>query len=283
MRTESLNEAWAMEQFGAQRAPDGTLVRNNFRDWFGQSVAVDLRGTPLKLHHGTGSADRIIESGFSYEYTAVGVDQLGPGWYFTDRVETAEDYKSRRLQPELPKIGGEQSPGVIDVYLKIENPIHTREGQSWFEQLPELNSASVRRLILAAPTINDPEGPISNWGDLASTSFERIVNKMVNAYSNRPSHFTLFNDFYEGDTQAFVSALKEVTGHDGLIHHFATGERHYVAWFPESIKAVALNNGLFDPLCRDITDNKSEKAVLARAESAREAIDKTIRAHSAHP
>ena len=93
----------------------------NFKKWFGDSVVVDKEGNPLKVYHGTGTT--ITE--FDPAFTGKGNDQLGSGFYFTSDPDEAKTYTTQRTsnRPNAEKIGGEDNPNVIDVYLSIKNPI----------------------------------------------------------------------------------------------------------------------------------------------------------------
>lgn len=231
-----------------------------FKDWFGASkVRDESTGEPLVVFHGSGNTADILEHGFSYDFVGLGNDQLGPGWYFTNSLKTAEGYTARRIEPDMGKLGGESSPGVLRVFLRLQNPIETTaDAERWTEQLPDLGLDGARRLILASPNILDPDGPLADWGDVRDEGFNFVLEHAVKAYVG-PSYFNLANDFYRGFPGEFLRAMHEVTGYDGLVHRFSSGEVHYVAWFPESIKSADLNVGLFDLNCPDITDRKSTR------------------------
>lgn len=240
--------------------PTNPIETPAFKDWFGASkVRDESTGEPLVVFHGSGNTSEILSNGFSYDFVGLGNDQLGPGWYFTNNLKTAEGYTVRRLEPEMQKIGGEHSPGVLRVYLRLQNPIETSDSSDrWVDQLPDLGLAAARRMILASPDIKDPEGPLIDWGDLDSEGFEVVLARAVKAYVG-PSYFNLANDFFRKDPAKFLRSLHDVTGYDGLVHRFSSGEVHYVAWFPETIKSADFNVGLFDLNCPDITDRTSPR------------------------
>ena len=272
--------------FGDAVAVDGTRVADNFQRWFDKSKIATADGAPLVFHHGTGNLSSILEKGFCYGFAGQGNDQFGPGWYFTNSLDTAQGYTTRRMGDGIEKLGGEVEPGVLDVYLVMRNPIETSDQERWFDQLPDLGLRQAKALILAAPDIRDPDGPLSNWGDVRHSGFERVLATAVDAYTG-PSHFTICNDFYREFPEQFLSALGRITGHDGILHRFNNGEVHAVAWFPGQIKAVSLNNGLFDPECTDVTDGRSARnnvaanLALSRAQAALAAADKSARASAA--
>ncbi|MGJ7523491.1 hypothetical protein ACSFA0_23625 [Variovorax sp. LT1P1] len=261
------NPETLMKDSDPRHAPDGSLVSENFARWFGKSVMRDAKGRPKVFHHGTGNRAAVLEHGFSYDYMGLGSDAYGPGIYFTDAVATATGYTTRRLDESLKKIGGEDSPGVLDVFLSVSNPIITRDEDSWTERLPDLGIGAARKMILSAPGIRERDGPLAqSWWDTTTQTFEAALRQAEKAYAG-PEHYTIFNDFYRHQPQAFLTALCEVTGHDGVIHHFPSGETHAVAWFPWQVKAVDLNNGLFDRGCADITDRKSTRLQAVRLAS----------------
>ena len=76
-----------------------------FKNWFGASKVVDAEGKPLVVYHGTG-ADF---STFDTEKPKVSGAYHGAGFYFGDS-STASAY------------AGEETPSVIPVYLRMENP-----------------------------------------------------------------------------------------------------------------------------------------------------------------
>ena len=254
------------ETFKEKLCLDGSLPVDNFKKWFGNSVTVDSDGNPIVFYHGTGNVQGILDKGFSYEFVGSGVDQFGPGWYFTNVLNTASGYAQRRLTPDLPKLVGESSPGVLDVLLALQNPICTKDDENWHEQLPDLTLAQARKIILQAPDLRDEYGPLSNWGSVSYEGFDRVFRKAVEAYQGL-AHFSLLNDFFRGHEEKFLKALHQVTGLDGIFHRFDSGEIHAVAWFPEQMKSASLNNGLFDGACSDITDRSSPLALAHKAKA----------------
>lgn len=280
-----LSSQTAETLFGDQKAPDGSRISDNFTKWFGSSKLVTSQGSPMPFHHGSGNLTSILDQGFSYDFAGRGNDQLGPGWYFTNTRTTAEGYTTRRMGDNAAKIGGETAPGVLDVFLALRNPIQTHDKENWHEQLPDLTAAQAQKLLLASPGIRDPEGPLSNWGDIESEGFERVFRQAVKVCTG-PSHFTIGNDFFRNDPKSFLTALHEVTGHDGVVHRFLSGEIHAVAWLPSQIKAATLNNGLFDLECSDVSDARSarnpvpERLLESRAKVAAEMVKSM---NSEHP
>lgn len=253
-----------------------------FKEWFGESTVLNDKGEPLVVYHGSGNKSGIMDGGFSHKFTDKGNDQFGSGFYFTNKKQTAKGYSRSRISSDVEKIGGESSPGIVDAYLTIKRPIITSEKNP--KPNINLNEAQVRRLIRQAPDIRDPDGPLSNWGDVRSEGYEKVLSDAVENYVGNESIFPLANDFYHGKAEEFLRNLKSATGpfvgkpsgYDGWIHEFPNGEKHYVAWFPEQIKSATGNRGTFSKESPNIA--YSLKPLSKTEESSREAISKHLTA-----
>lgn len=221
-----------------------------FKNWFGESKVVKENGDPLVVYHGTGNAEGIGKTGFSYEFVDKGNDQLGSGFYFTDQSETASGYTSRRLSPDKAKIGGETSPAVLPVYLSIKKPIEIKSGGGIKDAEVKMSKKQLREIVMKSPDIKSPDGPLSNWGDVRADGFEKVLAEALPAYKEG-AFSSIGNDFFPGQTPEFLKAVREVLGYDGVVTTFPNGEKHYVAWFPEQIKSI-FNKGTFDPKSRNI-------------------------------
>lgn len=213
-----------------------------FQSWFKGSKVVDAEGNPLRVYHGTG-AD--IEE-FKYEFTNRGRDQFGSGFYFTDDPTAASGYAHERTISDEPKPGGEQA-NVLPVYLAIRKPIHVQDGEA---VEPPLTSAQIRKIVLAAP---DLDNSLTNFGDVEYEGKAAVLNLVVSTCSDGDLLYqltTLANDFYPKDVEKFNRVVNKVTGYDG---YMANGI--YVAWFPNQIKSAIGNSGKFDPKDHRITSS----------------------------
>lgn len=261
--------------FGERRAPDGSLAHENFARWFSGSKVTDEHGMPRVVFHGTGNTSGIESSGFNYRFAGRGNDALGCGFYFTNQRDTAHGYTTRRLEPELLKLGGEETPGVVEAYLRLRNPVETSSdaGKAFFDQLPAISRDQMRRLLAAAPDIKDPDGPLINFGDTYHEGVARVFERALASYANGGpgAYLTLFNDFYRGEVERFLRAFSQLTGYDGMMHRFDTGEVHYVAWFPEQVKHATKNCGAFRDDDPSIIDARALE--VARVARARRALD----------
>jgi hypothetical protein len=191
---------------------------------------IGVAGKLLRVFHGSGAFIRQ----FMYEFTGQGVDQLGSGFYFTTDRDEAVSYTTRRGQQDLPKLGGEDVPTVVEAYLDIRNPLDASATGS-------INSKQVQKFIELAPEESRREG-LENWG----IDGDKPSAKVLNAYAFTDANivrelFKIGNDFYGRNTEAFNRAIKQVIGYDGVVQDFRVdGVRklHYVAFFPEQIKSA---------------------------------------------
>ena len=93
-----------------------------FKQWFGDSYAVDDNDQPLTLYHGTGKDITVFEQ----RRTGGGKDKFKTGLtvWLTDDKRLASDYAMGRIQPnkkgDYPK--GWQ-PNVMPLYASIQNPM----------------------------------------------------------------------------------------------------------------------------------------------------------------
>jgi hypothetical protein len=198
-----------------------------FKKWFGDSKVVDEQGKPLVVYHGTG-AD--IEA-FDPDRTGKGNDQLGSGFYFTSDEDTAKGYAGEK---------GNLTPS----YLSIQKPIVLGAEQGSLSGV-RLTAKQAEAIMLLAPNIFDAEkSPLVDWVDNGGKKFTKAhVARVATNYVDQLG--SLENDFFRDNATAFREAVNKVTGYDGVSKVFPSGERHFVAWFPEQIKSVN-NRGTFD-------------------------------------
>lgn len=240
--------------------PDPEAI-HAFWEWFGNSKAVDKKGRPLVLYHGTGSLENCDV--FKPEMTGLGNDQIGSGFYFTsDRVE-ASGYANDvtpNVSAGTPKLGGHDSPGVLPVYLAITNPI-TVMGDSLRDGDLELTTNMAYQLMLHAENIFDmDESPLVDWFDLSRerSITHAMIRKVAKEYAGNRL-VQIENDFFRDNATRFRQALRDVSGHNGALILHDGGERfgskmHVVAWFPEQIKSALGNSGRFVANAPDLTD-----------------------------
>lgn len=225
------------------------IYSENFKKWFGKwdtpgarhSKVVDENGKPLVVYHGTGTS---IEE-FNPDFTGQGVDQYGSGFYFTTSKSTADSYQTRRLN-DMEKPGGEDNPNVIPAYLNIRNPLVVDASSvSSLYQVP-VTPTMASRIIAKAPNIMDKENSI--LGDFFEEYWETgpnrsMISRLANEYEWTIG--SLSTDIFNGNPTEFRQAVKDVLGYDGVQVNFQSGEKHFVAWFPNQIKHATENSGSY--------------------------------------
>lgn len=222
-----------------------------FKDWFGDwtsdradhSQVVDGQGRPLIVYHGTGTS---IEE-FLPEFTGQGNDQYGSGFYFTTDRETAEGYTTRTLNDQS-KPGGMDNPNVIPAYLNIRNPlvVEARDTPNLYQI--EVPASQAAKIIGKMPDIMDPENSIP--GDFFDDYWESgpkrsMINRLAREYDWTLG--TLATDIFRDHPTEYRQAVRDVLGYDGVQVNFPSGEKHFIAWFPNQIKHATENSGAFSP------------------------------------
>lgn len=220
-----------------------------FKDWFGDwtsdranhSQVVDDQGRPLIVYHGTGTS---IEE-FLPEFTGQGNDQYGSGFYFTTDRETAEGYTTRTLNDQR-KPGGTDNPNVIPAYLNIRNPlvVEARDTPNLYQI--EVPASQAAKIIGKLPDIMDPENSI--LGDFFDDYWESgpkrsMINRLAREYDWTLG--TLATDIFRDHPTEYRQAVRDVLGYDGVQVNFPSGEKHFIAWFPNQIKHATENSGAF--------------------------------------
>lgn len=220
-----------------------------FISWFGNwrngtsrsSKVVDEEGKPLIVYHGTGTT---IEE-FLPEFTGQGTDQYGSGFYFTTDISTANGYTTRTLN-EQAKLGGTDNPNVIPAYLNIRRPLVIDATKTANLYSIDVSSSAAARIISKMPDIMDEENSI--LGDYFEEYWnggprKYMITQLAEEYDWTLG--TLATDIFRDYPTEFRQAVKDVLGYDGIQVNFASGEKHFIAWFPNQIKHATENNGAF--------------------------------------
>jgi hypothetical protein len=94
--------AWAKEKFGDRTAPDGSIVWQNFTEWFGDSKTVDADGKPVMVYHGTDK-----------KFTKVNMKKGAQGvfWVASDKAAI-----------ESGEVGAAGSGVIMELFASIKNP-----------------------------------------------------------------------------------------------------------------------------------------------------------------
>jgi hypothetical protein len=203
--------------------------------------------TDTVYYHGSGNIENISKKGFDSALTGKGVDQLGSGFYFTTDPSEASLYATS-VTPRVPKgtrkLGGDESPGVIPVYLNIKNPLIIN-GSSLRDVDIDLNEDQAFEIIKNSESVRDLEESII-WNFMDISGYDSIEDWMLQDVASNytgSSLINLENDFFSDESTNFRGAINKVLGYDGVIMNFENKD-HKIAWFPEQIRSI---NAAFDP------------------------------------
>nr|DAW47413.1 MAG TPA: crystallin beta/gamma motif-containing protein [Caudoviricetes sp.] len=116
---EGFDYTLGQEAYGAQ----GKANTNSpaFKEWFGNSNAVDENGKPLMVYHGTHKKFDTFDT--DKIGTGTGGAILGKGFYFTNKKGTAEQYAYGFFGSGK----GKGDNNVMPVFLSIQNPAKNRK------------------------------------------------------------------------------------------------------------------------------------------------------------
>jgi len=92
---------------------------DTFKNWFKDSRVIDKRGNPLVVYHGSEDI-RGIKTDYIFKTNQeriLGID-VNKAYYFTDSYSKANSYTKR-----WPWDYQEAIPGILNVYLSIQNPL----------------------------------------------------------------------------------------------------------------------------------------------------------------
>lgn len=201
------------------------LYENNsaFNAWFKGSKVVDEHGNPLKVYHG---ANADIQA-FNHQYIGKGLDQFGPGFYFTTQTHTASGYADTKKDNAV----------VYPVYLNIKNPLNANFSK-------RLTKLQIKKFLINAPNIDQA---LENYGDVDYEGYNKVFNEALNTmfeYQNdtllKTLH-TINNDFYQHHDSEFLYAVSKILKYDGIQVDF-NDEKFYIAFFPNQIKSIFNTN-----------------------------------------
>ena len=174
------------------------------------------------VHHG---AMKVITD-FSYEYTGIGNDQFGSGFYFTSDIETAKGYG--RI--------------VHSAHLDLNNPLLVDPRTNESKRGIDATYTMVEQLILKAPNYQEY---LMNFGDVEYEGEGVVLESAIEAYTGGdivPNIlFSLANDFYDDEIELFNNNFLKVTGYDSVEIDFGYST-HYVVFFPHQIKLINIED-----------------------------------------
>ena len=211
-------------------------------------------GYTIKAYHGTPNAEFTV---FDEDRVGKGNDQYGAGFYFTTNRGGARRYGGR----------------VVDACLDIKNPIKMtvdEDVNNLIQADVTLTSEQAYEIVKRLPGIYDSEeSPLGDYYDAYWEDGAQDWMIMDLAEQYRDVGY-LDSDLFRYYPNELHEALRDVVGYDGVEVTFEnTGDKFYVAWFPEQIKSADPvtydNNGNVIPLSERFKhDNKDIRYSLSQ-------------------
>ena len=227
--------SWAKEEFGDRVAPDGSPVWQNFTQWFGDSIAVDTDGNPLKVYHGTKA---ISESDFAFDYEMIGTQGMdeGAGFYVTSNKEIAEQFSNEGT--------------LIEGYLSSTKHITF--------STPPLSQKQMKKLLKRAAEIEAEkneeyiaDGFLSNYANTYENSLDKVLSDASKSMMNNNTLLKQINRIAV-EPESLNKALFDEFGYSAIISNGfdnlskEAGNEIFVVFRPELIKSTQ-NLGNFSP------------------------------------
>lgn len=203
-----------------------------FKNWFGDSKAVDENGRPLKMVHFSNNEF----SQFDKNRTGINNDESAIGFWFADRDNFA--------------FNNEEHPIRYDVYLKMDNPLviegNGTETNPWADtDIDNLDPYTKFEKMFNDLMYQDPQ----MWD-------ERIYESIYGGFETQKVklHFANFSEKRQREIIKGITDKLKAQGYDGIIiknTRFDSlnpdeGINQYVVFEPNQIKSV-YNRGTFDP------------------------------------
>lgn len=237
----------------------------HFKEWFGKSVVVDANGDPKVMYHGSWQYFNSFKpSTIKMEKTVMTL-WSGPGFYFSDKPETAKIYA-----------GGDEGR-VYEAFIRLENPLvvdetGNAEGRGITKSQAKalfLSGDNTQWLNcgLAAELARMDNDERANRGGKrfykGMTREEKVEEYIKRLKTDVVTLKTAAQAFGAKSQRRFLEAVCRATGHDGVIHTVAPGVVEYVVYSPSAIKSALENNGSFSKSKEAVEDsaltNKSNK------------------------
>lgn len=175
----------------------------------------------IPMFHGTPNSDM-----YFFDSKRIGTNGTvrGNGFYLTSNYSYAKGYSSKDGK-------------TIASFLNITNPAS--------ERTLSITKDQVKDFVKKHIDSNAEYGTLSNWGDVNSTSYDKILNKFVDSifeYSY-PSDYDLIEQLYHEQTDLefddFFKAINEDWGFDGYLFKNRAEGTIAVAWFSNQIKDIS--------------------------------------------
>ena len=198
-------------------------------------------GYTTKAYHGT-SADFFT---FDKNRVGKGTDQYGAGFYFASDKEAAGHYGNR----------------VIDSALKLENP-YVISSTNLLDAEIMLTEEEAYEVLKRHPKIYDPEeSPLGDYYDSYwETGVEEWMIEDLAAQNTELGY--LDSDLFRDYPNELHEAVRDVTGHDGVVVNLSNGEKFYIAWFDNQMKSTEPitydDNGEVIPLSQRFNEESND-------------------------
>ena len=203
--------------------------------------AAEKAGYTIKAYHGT-RADFFT---FDKDRVGKGTDQYGAGFYFASQKEAAKHYGNR----------------VIGSVLKLENP-YSISATNLLDAEITLTETQAYKIVKRHPMMYDTEeSPLGDYYDSywEDGPEEWMVKDLAMQYTDLGY---LDSDLFRYYPNELHEAVRDVTGHDGIIVKLQNGDKFYVAWFDNQMKAADPvtydDNGNVIPLSQRFDENEPD-------------------------
>ena len=187
----------------------------------GVSIIFGITEAEYQGYHGT----KTVFGDFEYEETGKGVDQLGPGFYFTNNSAEASGYA-----------GSDEGANVRPAMININKPIILDANENT-KQTP-LTRAKILKIIKSTPNMQEILGDMY---DIKHYGLNYAINITADNIEGSDLWYQLkllMNDLFKWNLESFAPVIKKVTGYDGIIKTVTPESTHYVAWSPSQIKSL---------------------------------------------
>lgn len=208
-------------------------------EFFRESKARNADGSLVTVFHG--SAHEF--NSFNPDTLGRGNDSWGNGFYFTDQEGVAKGYALDSGSPDA---------NVKQFYVDIQNPI-MMDGKEFMSidasGFSFTKQQAVELLKKHPDTYLQPDEDEDRSSFLSDYSpeywdreshspqqFEKMINDAADQYFEDAGWAELEGLYGRDNGQAWLKAVHEITGHDGVIVDFGDAGKHYVAWFPHQMK-----------------------------------------------
>ncbi len=231
--------------------------------------AAQAAGYTIEAYHGT-NADFTV---FDKNRIGKGIDKYGAGFYFANRADISEAYGTKNYS----------------TFLKLENPIRIRSTQKGGEDLRnvKITKKQAAEILKRHPLMYTEESPL---GDFYEEFWETgakawMINDLAGKYTELGY---LEGDLFKDYPNEFHEAVRDVTGHDGVVVYLdydnfyeEQSDYFYIAWFDNQMKSsepvVRDDSGEVIPLSERFNESKNDiRYSLSDGEGVDEEAQKVV-------